>query len=98
MDAETTNKVLIPKIIREKYPDLDETQVEELRQQVVVDSVVKNGEVRPVGDKRFIRMSGFVNIADINITDRLGQPVHSTPSRSITEPTATKRRTSPTRY
>ncbi|MCV7616349.1 ATP-dependent helicase [Micrococcus luteus] len=68
VDAETANKVLIPKIIREKYPDLDETQVEELRQQVVVDSVVKNGEVRPVGDKRFIRMSEkFVNIDDINI-------------------------------
>ncbi len=68
VDAETTNKVLIPKIIREKYPDLDETQVEELRQQVVVDSVIKNGEVRQVGDKRFIRMSEkFVNIDDINI-------------------------------
>ena len=68
VDAETTNKVLIPKIIREKYPDLDETQVEELRQQVVVDSVIKNGEVRKVGDKRFIRMSEkFVNIDDINI-------------------------------
>jgi hypothetical protein len=65
---ETTNRVLIPKIIRERYPDLDESQVEELRQQVVVDSVIKNGEVREVGDKRFIRMSEkFVNIDDINI-------------------------------
>jgi superfamily II DNA or RNA helicase len=68
VDAETTNKVLIPKIIRENYPDLDESQVEELRQQVVVDSVIKNGEVREVGDKRFIKMSEkFVNIDDINI-------------------------------
>ncbi len=68
VDPETTNKVLIPKIIRERYPDLDESQVEELRQQVVVDSVIKNGEVRQVGDKRFIRMSEkFVNIDDINI-------------------------------
>lgn len=68
VDPETTNKVLIPKIIRERYPDLDEEQVEELRQQVVVDSVIKNGEVRQVGDKRFIRMSEkFVNIDDINI-------------------------------
>ncbi len=68
VDPETTNKVLIPKIIRERYPDLDETQVEELRQQVVVDSVIKNGEVREVGDKRFIKMSEkFVNIDDINI-------------------------------
>ena len=68
LDAEVTNKVLIPKIIRERYPDLNESQVEELRQQVVVDSVIKNGEVRDVGDKRFIRMSDkFVNIDDIDI-------------------------------
>jgi len=68
VDPETTNKVLIPKIIRERYPDLDESQVEEVRQQVVVDSVIKNGEVREVGDKRFIKMAEkFVNIDDINI-------------------------------
>lgn len=68
VDAETTNKVLIPKIIREKYPDLTEKQVEEVRQQVVVDSVIKNGEVREVGDKRFIKMAEkFVNIDDLNI-------------------------------
>lgn len=68
LDAEVTNKVLIPKIIRERYPDLNDSQVEELRQQVVVDSVIKNGEVREVGDKRFIRMSDkFVNIDDIDI-------------------------------
>lgn len=68
IDPETTNKVLIPKIIRERYPDLNETEVEELRQQVVVDSVIKNGEVRTVGDQRFIKMSEkFVNIDDINI-------------------------------
>lgn len=68
LDPETTNKVLIPKIIRERYPDLTEVQVEEVRQQVVVDSVIKNGEVRTVGDKRIIRMAEkFVNIDDIDI-------------------------------
>lgn len=68
LDPETTNKVLIPKIIREKYPDLSEAQIEEVRQQVVVDSVIKNGEVREVGDKRFIKMAEkFVNIDDIDI-------------------------------
>ncbi len=68
LDPEVTNKVLIPKIIRERYPDLDEGQVEELRQQVVVDSVIKNGEVKEVGDRRFIKMADkFVNIDDINI-------------------------------
>lgn len=68
VDPETTNTVLIPKIIRDRYPDLDETQVEELRQQVVVDSVIKNGEVRDVGDQRFLKMaSKFVNIDEISI-------------------------------
>lgn len=68
VDPETTNQILIPKIIRERYPDLNETEVEELRQQVIVDSVIKNGEVRTVGDQRFIKMSEkFVNIDDISI-------------------------------
>lgn len=68
VDPETTNKVLIPKIIRERYPDLNEEQVEEVRQQVVVDSVIKNGKVREVGDKRFVKMAEkFVNIDDISI-------------------------------
>ncbi|MYM18906.1 ATP-dependent helicase [Brevibacterium sp. 5221] len=68
IDAETTNKVLIPKIIREKYPDLTEEQVEEVRQQVVVDSVIKNGEVKTVGDRRIIKMAErFVNIDELNI-------------------------------
>ena len=68
MEPEATNKVLIPRIIRERYPDLSEEEVEEVRQQVVVDSVIKNGEVREVGDDRFIRMADkFVKIEDINI-------------------------------
>ncbi|VEI13888.1 DEAD/DEAH box helicase [Trueperella bialowiezensis] len=68
VDPETTNKVLIPKIIRETYPDLDDAQVEEVRQQVVVDSVIKNGEVREVGDQRFIKMTDkFINIDELNI-------------------------------
>lgn len=68
VDPEVMNKVLIPKVIRARYPDLDGSQVEELRQHVVVDSVVKNGEVKDVGDKRFVLMAGkFVNIAELNI-------------------------------
>ncbi|MCR5914150.1 ATP-dependent helicase [Corynebacterium sp. zg254] len=68
VDPETTNKVLIPKIIREQYPELTENEVEEVRQRVVVDSVIKTGEVREVGDKRFIQMAHqFVNIDELNI-------------------------------
>lgn len=68
VDPEVINKVLIPKIIRETYPDLSDEEVEEVRQHVVVDSVIKNGTVETQGDKRFIRMAdSFVNIDDINI-------------------------------
>ena len=42
VDPEVINKVLIPKIIQEKYPDLTEEELEEVRQYVVLDSVVKN--------------------------------------------------------
>jgi hypothetical protein len=68
VDPEVINKVMIPKIIREKYPDLNEEEVEELRQHVVVDSVIKNGEIKEVGDKKFVRMADkFINIDDLNI-------------------------------
>lgn len=68
VDPEVINTVLIPKIIRETYPDLTEEQVEEVRQYVVVDSVIKNSTIETQGDKRFIRMANtFVNIDDINI-------------------------------
>jgi len=68
IDAEVMNKVLIPKIIKEKYPDLSDEQIEEVRQHVVVDSVVKNGEIKESGGKQFIRMAdGFVNIDELSI-------------------------------
>jgi len=68
IDPEVINKVLIPKVIRTKYPDLTNDQVEEVRQHVVVDSVIKNGTIKEVSDKRFIRMAGsFVDIDDIHI-------------------------------
>ncbi len=68
VDPEVVNKVLIPKIIQVKYPDLTAEEVEEIRQHVVVDSVVSTGEVKEEGGKKFIRMADkFVNIDDLNI-------------------------------
>ena len=68
VDPEVINKVLIPKIVRETYPDLTDDEVEQVRQHVVVDSVVKNAHIEMQGDKRFIRMADrFVNIDDIDI-------------------------------
>lgn len=68
IEPEVINTVLIPKIIREIYPDLDEEDVEAVRQHVVVDSVIKNSTIEEQGGKRFIRMAAsFVNIDDIHI-------------------------------
>lgn len=68
VDPEVINKVLIPKIIQIKYPDLNAEEVEEVRQQVVTDSVFKNSETKVEGDQRFIRMANqFVNIEDLHI-------------------------------
>lgn len=68
VDPEVINKVMIPKIIQMRYPDLTDLEIEEVRQHVVVDSVIKNGEIKEIGDKKFVRMAGqFVNIEDLNI-------------------------------
>jgi superfamily II DNA or RNA helicase len=68
VDPEVINKVLTPKIIRVKFPDLSEDEVEEVRQYVVTDSVIKKAEIVEQGDKRFIKMADqFVNLDDLHI-------------------------------
>ena len=89
VEPEVINKVLIPKVIRTKYPDLSDDQVEEVRQHVVTDSVIKNGTIKQVADKRFIRMAGsFVDIDDIHIDliDRVNpfQEAFEVLSKSVT--------------
>lgn len=68
VDPEVINTVLIPKIIREVYPDLSDDDIEAVRQHVVVDSVIKNSIIEEQGGKKFVRMANsFVNIDDIHI-------------------------------
>ena len=68
IEPEVINEVLIPKIIKVKYPDLDEAEVKELSQYVVIDSVVRNAKIEQNGDKKFIRMADkFINLDDLNI-------------------------------
>ncbi len=89
IEPEVINKVLIPKVIRLKYPDLTDEQVEEVRQHVVADSAIKNGEIKTVGDKQFVRMAGkFVNIEELHIDliDRINpfQKAFEVLSKSVT--------------
>lgn len=68
VEPEVINQVLIPRIIREDYPDLTEEDVEAIRHHLVADSVIKNGEIQEHGNKKFIMMAdSFVNIDDIHI-------------------------------
>jgi len=68
VDPEVINKVLIPKIIQTKYPDLNASEVEEIRQQVVVDSAISVAEIKEEGGKKFIRMAEkFINIDELHI-------------------------------
>jgi len=68
VEPEVINTIIIPKIIREIYPDLSAEDVEAVRQYVVVDSVIKNSTIEEQGNKKFIRMAGsFVDIDDIHI-------------------------------
>ncbi|MBK9718819.1 MAG: ATP-dependent helicase [Saprospiraceae bacterium] len=69
IDPEVINKVLIPNIIAKKYPELSEEQVEEVRQYVVLDSVVKNNLMIDVATiKKAIREDEGIKkaIADAN--------------------------------
>lgn len=43
--AETITQHLIPKVIREKYPDLSEGEIEEVRQRVLLDSIIKGNDI-----------------------------------------------------
>jgi superfamily II DNA or RNA helicase len=67
-DPEVINKCIMPRIIMEKYPDLLPEEIEQIRQYVVVDSVIRSNEIITQGDKRFLKMANnFINIDDIHI-------------------------------
>ena len=47
--AETITKTLVPKVIREKYPELTEEEVEEVREHLLLDTIIKGNDI--VDDK-----------------------------------------------
>jgi len=62
------NKVLIPKIVMTKYPDLNAEEVEEVREYLVADMVIRHAEKSTEGDRRFIKITDkFINIEELNI-------------------------------
>lgn len=68
VDAETMNKVLIPKVIREKYPELSDTEVEEVTEHTVLSAIVGTPNIVIKDDQRFIKMADkFINIDELHI-------------------------------
>src|SRR5699024_1512900 len=51
VEPEVLNKVLIPKVIQKTYPNLSDDEIEEVRQQVVADTVVKGAKTEVVGNR-----------------------------------------------
>lgn len=68
VEPEVLNKVLIPKVIQKTYPSLSDNEIEEVRQHIVLDTVLKGAKSEVVGNKEFIRMADkFINIEDLDI-------------------------------
>ena len=68
MDADIVNRVMIPKIIMTKYPDLSETEVEEVREQLITDMVMRKVTITESAGSRFVQFNNkLINIEEINI-------------------------------
>ena len=66
--AETITRHLIPKVIRERYPDLSEGEVEEVRQHVLLDTVIKGNDITESEGNRLIKIANrFINIDKLSI-------------------------------
>lgn len=68
-DAKVINKQLIPRVIMKIYPDLSNKESEEVRQHVVVNSVIQGADWEEgTGGNKFLRMANkFINIDELAI-------------------------------
>ena len=68
IDPEVLNKALIPKVIREVYPDLGDDELSELSDYVVVSSVVRGVNIVEQGKDKLIAFAGrLVNVNELNM-------------------------------
>lgn len=88
-----TNKVLIPKIISTRYPELSNAEIEEVRQHVVMNNAMKQAKIKEEeGGRKFVLLSNrFINVddLDINLIDRINpfQDAYEILSKQLTAPT-----------
>ena len=96
-DSKLINKLLIPKVIKKIYPDLEDEEIEEVREHIVADNFIKGAEFETVqsdiaGTKEFIKAGNkFVEVEklDINLIDSVNifQKAYAMMSRKLDIPT-----------
>lgn len=68
IDPEIINTVMIPKVVKIKYPNLSEEEVEEVSQHVVIDTVLRSCEKVEKENRKLLKIANeFINIEDLNI-------------------------------
>lgn len=66
--AETINNGLIPKVIKNVYPDLTDEEAQELSNFVVVDAVLSHKSIKDINGKKFLEFSQkLIGVNDLNI-------------------------------
>ena len=66
--AETINNGLIPKVIRDVFPDLKDEEAQELSTYVVIDTVLSHRNVKDINGQKFLEFSNrLINVADLNL-------------------------------
>lgn len=87
--AEEITQLMIPKIIRERYPNLTEEEVDQVRQRVVLSSAIQGAEIKVDDNKKFISVAGQyleINKFSINLIDTINpfQRAYEMLSKSLT--------------
>ncbi|MBG59180.1 MAG: ATP-dependent helicase [Peredibacter sp.] len=67
-DKDYVNKVLTPKIIRERYPSLDEDDVQSIAQHHIASEAIRRAEKKQEGDQKFVKLANkFIKIEELDI-------------------------------
>jgi superfamily II DNA or RNA helicase len=68
VDPDVLNKVMIPRVVRETYPHLDQEQIDQLTDYVVASSVIRSSEITTKGSDKFIAFSNrLVNVNELDM-------------------------------
>ncbi len=66
--AETINNGLIPKVIKEVYPNLSDDEAKELSEYVVIDAVLSHKSVKEVNGKKFLEFAKqMIDVSELSI-------------------------------